>query len=232
MVLAKIEMSLSEPSVRAALRDAQKMHRLAAGLYQLPRQEAELVYRVQLQGQKVNLYLYAGQPIDRSRLLPGMRLAGERELSDWLVSMREGQLWGFDLLTMPFRKVADGESANSRRRVLRTPEERLAWLNRKAEQNGFAILEARESAGEKESAVHPLEKGGRLYLDSYRYSGTLQIKDLERFKRALRNGIGPGKAYGLGMLLLKNDVPHARGDEPQLKNAVTNPGELAPRVWG
>jgi hypothetical protein len=59
MYLSKIEMSLSDPSVRAALRDAQKMHRLVAGLYQLPRQEAELSYRVQAQGQKVTLYLYA-----------------------------------------------------------------------------------------------------------------------------------------------------------------------------
>lgn len=203
MYLSKIEMSLSELSVRTALRDAQKMHRLVAGLYRLSRQEAELVYRVQVQGQRVALYMYAGLPIDRSKILPWMLLAGERELSDWLSAMQEGQVWGFDLLTMPFKKVPDGENRNSRRRVLRTQEERLVWLNRKAEQNGFAILEAQESAGEKESAVHPAEKGGKLYLDSYRYSGTLQITNEEQFKQALRHGIGPGKAYGLGMLLLK-----------------------------
>lgn len=203
MVLSKIEMNLSEPLVRAALRDAQKMHRLVAGLYGLSRQEASLVYRVQVQGQRVNLYLYAGQPVDRSRILPGMRLAGERELSGWLASMQEEQLWSFDLLTMPFKKVPDGENRNSRRRVLRTQEERFAWLNRKAAQNGFVILDVQEFPGEKESALHPAEQGGRLYLDSYRYSGALQIKDAERFRLALQNGIGPGKAYGLGMLLLK-----------------------------
>ena len=203
MYLSKIEMSLSESSVRTTLRDAQKMHRLVAGLYRLSRQEAELVYRVQVQGQRVALYMYAGLPIDRSRILPGMLLVGERELSDWLSAMQEGQVWGFDLLTMPFKKVPDGENRNSRRRVLRTQEERLAWLNRKAEQNGFAMLEVQESVGEKESAVHPAERGGRLYLDFYRYSGTLQITNEELFKLALRRGIGPGKAYGLGMLLLK-----------------------------
>lgn len=203
MYLSKIEMSLSESSVRTALRDAQKMHRLVAGLYQMPRQEAELVYRVHVQGQRVALYMYAGLPIDRSRILPGMLLVGERELSDWLSAMQEGQVWGFDLLTMPFKKVPDGENRNSRRRVLRTQEERLAWLNRKAEQNGFAMLEVQESVGEKESAVHPAEKGGKLYLDSYRYSGILRITNEEHFRLALRRGIGPGKAYGLGMLLLK-----------------------------
>ena len=203
MYLSKIEMSLSDPSVRAALRDAQRMHRLAAGLYQLPRREAELVYRVRAQGHKVALYLYAGQAVRRDRLLPGMVLVGERELSDWLASMREGQRWGFDLLTMPFKKEPDPAGGNSRRRVLRTQDERLAWLARKGEQNGFALVQAQESVGEKSSAVHTEEKGGRLYLDCYRYSGTLLILDAERFRQAVQNGIGPGKAYGLGMLLLK-----------------------------
>lgn len=203
MYLAKIEMSLSEPAVRAALRDAQKMHRLVAGLYQLPRQEAELVYRVRTQGYTVALYLYAAQPINLDRLLPGIRLTGERDVSDWLASIREGQLWRFDLLTMPFKKVSDGEGSNSRRRVLRTQEERLAWLARKAVQNGFVILDVQETPGEKESAVHTAEKGGRLFLDAYQYSGTLRILDAERFRQAVRQGVGPGKAYGLGMLLLK-----------------------------
>lgn len=203
MYLAKIEMSLSEPSVRAALRDAQKLHRLAVGLYERSRQDAGLLYRVQTQGHAVSLYLCAQRPIERDRLLPGMLLAGEREISDWLASMQEGQLWSFDLLTMPFKKVPDGEGGNSRRRVLRSREERFAWLSRKAQQNGFAVLDAQESAAEKTSALHTQEKGGRLYLDVYRYSGILRILDAERFRTAVQEGIGPDKAYGLGMLLLK-----------------------------
>lgn len=203
MYLSKIEMSLSEPSVRAALRDAQKMHRLVSGFFQLPRQEAEFVYRVQTKGHTVALYSYAAQPIDRGSLLPGTLLAGERELDSWLSSMEAGQRWGFDLLTMPFKKVPDGGSRNSRRRVLRTQEERLKWLSRKAEQNGFTILTVQELPGEKASALHPEEKGGRLYLDVYQYTGTLQIQDAELFRKAVCSGIGPGKAYGLGMLLLR-----------------------------
>lgn len=203
MVLSKIEMNLSEPAVRAAMRDAQKMHRLAAGLYRLPRKDAGLLYRVRAEGYTVSLYLYADQPIDRELLFPWMCLAGERELSDWLAEMQPGQLRGFDLLTMPFKKVSEGTGRNSRRRVLRTQEERLEWLSRKAAQNGFTILDVQEAAGEKTGAVHPEDRGGRLYLDTYRYSGMLWIDDAERFRDAVRYGIGPGKAYGLGMLLLR-----------------------------
>lgn len=203
MFLSKIEMPLSEPAIRAAMRDAQKMHRLAAGLYRLPRQEAELLYRVRAEGQTVSLYLYADLPVEQAQLLPWMHLAGERDLDDWLAAMQAGQLWRFELLTMPFKKVSDSKSRNSRRRVLRTQAERLAWLSRKAEQNGFTILTVQEAGGEKAGAVHPEDRGGRLYLDTYRYSGTLWIEDAERFREAVRHGVGPGKAYGLGMLLLQ-----------------------------
>ena len=203
MILSKIEISLSEPAIRAALRDAQRMHRLVSGLFQTPREDAQLLYRVRTQGAKVSLYLYADRPVDRSRLLPGMLLAGERDLTDWLDSMGADQVWGFELLTMPFKKTPEGDGKNSRRRVLRTREERLAWLARKAEQNGFSLLEAQEYPGEKLCASHPAEKGGRLFLDSYRYSGVLRITDPALFRNAVKNGIGPGKAYGLGMLLLR-----------------------------
>ena len=203
MYLTKLEMPLSDPGVRAALRDAQRMHRRVTCLFGAARAEASVLYRTRLRGATAELYLYSAVPIRKEALLPSMKLAGERELSDWLSSMAEGQCWGFDLLTMPFKKQADPEGRNSRRRVLRSREERLAWLARKAEQNGFALLEAEECPGEKLSAAHVEADGGALYLDSYRYSGLLRITDAALFRKAVQQGVGPGKAYGLGMLLLR-----------------------------
>ena len=203
MYLSKVEMSLSDRGVRAALQDAQKMHRLAAGLYQTAREDAHLLYRTHARGFDIELYLYADRPVDRDRLLPGMRLAGERDVTDWLDSMAIGQTWSFDLLTSPCKKVSDGSGKNSRRRVLRTQEERMSWLLRKAEQNGFVLLDAQENTADRVLAAHPAGKGGGMYLDAYHYSGTLRITDATAFRVAVTHGIGPGKAYGLGMLLLK-----------------------------
>ncbi len=203
MYLAKIEMPLSDPGVRAALRDAQRMHRRVSGLYGTARAEASVLYRARVRGGTVELYLYAACPVQREALLSSMKLAGERDLSDWLESMAEGQRWGFDLLTMPFKKQPDPEGRNSRRRVLRSREERLAWLARKAEQNGFELLEAEECAAEKLNVTHAENDGGTLWLDPYRYTGLLRVTDAALFRRAVRQGIGPGKAYGLGMLLLR-----------------------------
>ena len=141
--------------------------------------------------------------MDKTRIPGGMSLYGERDMSGWLADLADGQCFHFDLLTMPFKKLPVGEGKNSRRRVFRLREERLAWLERKAAQNGFIILQAEETAGEKSRAVHPRENGGELYLDTYQYTGILRITDADRFRNAVQKGIGTGKSYGLGMLLLK-----------------------------
>ncbi len=203
MYLSRIDMNLSSPAVRAALRDAQRMHRLAAGFYGVSRGEAQLLYRCRVRGTAVSLYMFSAVPVDRSRIPSGMILGGEREMTDWLAGFREGQCMQFDLLTMPFKKTSGAEGGNSRRRVLRTQEERLSWLARKAAQHGFRVLRAEEGQEEQISAVHPKERGGNLYLDAYRYTGVLQIEDGDAFRAAVQTGIGPGRSYGLGMLLLK-----------------------------
>ena len=42
-----------------------------------------------------------------------------------------------------------------------------------------------------------------MYHDAYHYQGTLQITDAAAFRRAMQGGIGSGRAYGFGMLMVK-----------------------------
>ena len=202
MYLTKIELGISNPGVRAAVRDAQKIHRLVTGFFGMQRGEGEILFRSRVRGAVVDLYLYSAQPVDPGRLLPDMKLIAQRDVTRWLEGMENGTVLGFQLETMPFKKAAEAGAKNSRRRALRTLQEREAWLNRKAEQNGFRILSVEETAGEKLTARHPSENGGSLTVDSWVYTGRLCVVDAEAFRLAIRRGIGPGRAYGLGMLLL------------------------------
>ena len=104
---------------------------------------------------------------------------------------------------LQLKKVAEEGHKNSRRRILREKTERLEWLSRKAAQYGFALLQANEMEDVHMTGKHAQEQGGRMYWDGYRYDGVLQIQDEERFRQAVSGGIGAGKAYGLGMLLLR-----------------------------
>ena len=203
MYLTKIELKLSDPAVRAALKDAQKMHRLVSGFFRMQRKDAEVLYRFRERDLYVDLYLYSAYPVDPDRILPCMRLAAQRDVTSWIEAMQEGDVFQFQLVTFPFRKVAEAGTKNSKRRALRTQEERFAWLNRKAEQGGFRILSAEESPAEKLTVHHPDEVGGSLTVDAFCYTGLLQISNEAQFRHTVCAGIGPEKAYGLGMLMLK-----------------------------
>ena len=203
MYLTKIELDLSSPGVRAALGDGQKMHRLVCGCFGTARKASDILYRCRLRGTFADLYLYSACPIEEDRLLKGMRLAGQRDITSWLEKMTAGNVLQFQLVTMPFRKVAEDGAKNSRRRALHTQEERFAWLTRKAEQGGFQVLSVMESPAEKMTARRPAETGGSLTVDAFCYTGTLRITDAEQFRKTVQTGIGAEKAYGFGMLILK-----------------------------
>jgi CRISPR system Cascade subunit CasE len=52
--------------------------------------------------------------------------------------------------------------------------------------------------------VDGAESGSRgdavVTFASVRFEGVLEVRDADRFREALANGIGPGKAYGFGLL--------------------------------
>ena len=203
MYLTKIRLERSNPGYRASVRDAQRMHRLVTGLFNVARKDADILYRCYINGVYMDLYIYSGIKVDQERILPGMHLVGERNMSEWLNSLKSGDIYEYQILTSPFKKVAEEGAKNSRRRILRIQEDRIVWLQKKAEQNGFTVLSAVETPSERINAVHPDDKGGQLLSDVYCYTGALRINDADMFRNAVCHGIGPGKAYGLGMILLK-----------------------------
>lgn len=203
MYLTKIEIDLANNSgYRAALWDSQKMHKLVSGFFDAQRKDAGILFCKSITGRVMSLYMYSQIPVLSDRLLPGMNLAAQRDLSSWIDNLKAGQKFGFRLLTMPFKKVGAEGVKNSRRKALDTAEERLSWLGRKSQQGGFMILSVNEISDEKINVRHPSEKGGSMIMNTWQYTGFLQITDTELFRKTLCCGIGPGKAYGLGMLVL------------------------------
>lgn len=78
------------------------------------------------------------------------------------------------------------------------------WLARRAEAAGFSVKE--ESTTMQPGYIYvqkkksPDDKGQRLR--SARYDGILQVTDPDSLRQAVIQGIGPGKAFGFGLLSL------------------------------
>jgi CRISPR system Cascade subunit CasE len=96
------------------------------------------------------------------------------------------------------------EKIKSKRVGIYKEPEQVEWLKRKGEQSGFHVLNLQFDKGEKES---PLKKTDgkqiqNIDLHTVHFTGILQVTNAEQFKSAYSNGIGSGKAFGCGMLLL------------------------------
>ena len=198
MYLIKIEMNRRD--ARGLLADCQQMHRFITGFFGTDRQSGQILYRTNLIQNKLCIYLYAQSPAEH---IPDNCQVQQRDISAWLDSMGEGQIWSFDLIAAPTKKVGCDGKKNSQRRILRQPGERQAWLERKAQQNGFLIIQVQEQEQLHVSGSHKTDSGGMMYHDAYHYQGILKITDAQAFRKAVQGGIGSGKSYGFGMMMVK-----------------------------
>jgi CRISPR system Cascade subunit CasE len=132
-----------------------------------------------------------------------------KEVDALLEQVRDGHRLRFYLVANPSRKTRiaeDHEPAprNSRRVALASDTERHAWLVQRGELGGFSLSGVGPGDGVRILALPPLT--GRtghtalVYVRPVLFEGELIVTDQRLFQKALRDGIGPAKAYGCGLL--------------------------------
>lgn len=133
--------------------------------------------------------------------------------------LNEGMRLVFRLRANPTRRVSarssrDEAKWHGKRVELCREEDQLKWLERKAEGFGFKLLSVRAASevanvrtinegktkGWKSLAGEHDHSKARLTFAAVVFEGLLTITDADLFHKALRGGIGSGKAYGFGLL--------------------------------
>ncbi|MEN6373449.1 MAG: type I-E CRISPR-associated protein Cas6/Cse3/CasE [Smithella sp.] len=146
--------------------------------------------------------------------------------------LRKGQTVSFSLRANPTKRIAkpteDDVMLKGKRVALLRAEEQIDWLVRKGHKRengcpgGFEILskEIQEQNDEIRQIVHvnttPEGKqagykkdekgercGHRMTHLTVRFDGLLRITDPDAFRETLIRGIGPAKAFGCGLMLVK-----------------------------
>lgn len=195
MYLAKLSMDLRHPSIRQALKDRQDMHRNLAQAY-----ETGFLYRLTESGSQQGLLVLSKREPDQAALEKrGYALQGIQDLSALPELYRDGAVLRFNLLAAPSKKASEGRE-NSRRVFLVDPAKRADWLKHQGSKYGFEVMEAHEPTAEQTIAVG--RKSGSFLLTAIEFSGVLKIVDASLFWASWEKGIGPEKAYGLGLMLL------------------------------
>ena len=200
MILSLLTLDLSSPGVRQGLRNVQDMHRTLMKAFDKPRQEEQVLYRMNRTQKNIQIYVQSKEMPAWDRIEPfGFHCTKVKDISSLVTSFRQDQVLHFKLLACPAKKVS-GEGKNSKRVLIRSEEAQLEWLDRQAEKGGFRILEAHipgkaeKTSGNKDS--------GEFFLAGIPFEGVLQIAELNLFCKAFENGIGAEKAYGFGMMMV------------------------------
>ena len=116
------------------------------------------------------------------------------------------------------RLRAERAEAIGKRVELLREEDQVAWLQRRAEAAGFSLvathlapnLDVLELQLSSDVKLTGRRLDQRLSLGTVLFEGVLEVANADLFRDAVVNGIGPGKAFGCGLLslshLLRSDV--------------------------
>jgi CRISPR system Cascade subunit CasE len=225
-----VYLSLLKPNplnwqAREDLADCVSMHRTLMRAFpdgiapEAARSAIGLLYRIEYERSGVPRILVQSQIRPDWRRLPaGWHAAGlvpqVKDIGPLLDCIEVGMALRFRLLANPTRKICtksgvDGTRSNGKRVELRGDDQWLAWLARKGEQHGFRVGEVQATelpdvVAQKIGRVVGRKEGTtgtrKLTFFGVLFEGALEVCDRARFLAAVRAGVGPGKAFGFGLL--------------------------------
>jgi len=128
-------------------------------------------------------------------------LAANPEYRSMNFSFRSGENYRFRVLANPTMKksVRSSGKKNGPRLGLIRREDQIGWLERKANQHGFVLVN--ESVTIESQGFSEGWKGSdSIKYFSARFDGVLRVTDADKFAIAVREGIGSAKGFGFGLL--------------------------------
>lgn len=100
------------------------------------------------------------------------------------------------------RRLRDENTPAARTVAELVEEAGLAWLDARAGRLGFAPEPGRVAChGYRQHRI--MRRGRKISFSSLDYKGVLRVIEPERFIGVLYHGVGPSKAFGCGLLLVK-----------------------------
>jgi CRISPR system Cascade subunit CasE len=117
-------------------------------------------------------------------------------------ALKDGDALQFLLVANSTKKVKR-EGRLSARVELRTDDDRHAWLVARATRSGFDLAGSGPHDGVRIERLVRGTSRSKITVQAVRFQGRLIVRDVDRFRAALEAGIGPGKAYGCGLLSVR-----------------------------
>lgn len=216
MFLTRFEINRRRRGAIKLLGSPQAMHAAVMAAYPSDartadaRAEARVLWRVDDSPTGLFLYVVGPSKPDLTHLVeqagwPTTKSWDTRDYDGFLDSLSADQLWSFRLVTNPTKSTKVGGRERSQRVAHVTAAQQLAWLMDRSTSLGFDIPLAE---GEPQAAVTWRELSSfrrghsQVTLSRCRVDGMLRVTDPDALRATLRQGVGPAKAYGCGLMTL------------------------------
>jgi len=221
MKQSRLVLNTLNREVGRAVADVQRLHRLVMAGFDSdtgPAARAQhcVLHRLETDPGSGALVLYVQSVSDPewTRLPAGILAVLENRRNPEMRDLREldlispGKVARFRLRANPTRKIGtksiDGQRRHGQRVPHRNDERCIEWLARKGSNHGFEIVGNGQGQPNVMLRRELLRRGRRgnapITFEGVRFDGVLRIVDTEKFRLAVVNGIGSGKAYGFGLL--------------------------------
>jgi CRISPR system Cascade subunit CasE len=202
MFLSRLKLNTNLRRTQLAMASPNKFHGAIESAFE-EKQERNLWRIDKLKGQYYLMILSKVKP-NFDGLIEQFGYKGEVEevkSYDYLLNrIDKDQVWRFRLVANPTRTIwKKGERGKI---VAHTSTKyQLEWLNNKASQNGFSIFEASVMSSNWKIFKKHNDKS-KVRVKEVTFEGVLHVDDVCLFKKALTEGIGRSKVYGMGMLTI------------------------------
>lgn len=197
MYLSRLILNTRARPVRVDLANPYEMHRTLSRGVGTSSAEERLLWRVDTDRMKRPVLIVQTWREPDWNQLDGRSpdyLCRPAETKEFDLAIQKGQVLTFRLRANP------AVTRDGRRRALPDTVARIAWLSRKGETAGFRM--AGEPIVRDEQGLRISRGDGWIHLSVAVYEGHLVAEDPAALREAIRRGIGPGKALGLGLLSL------------------------------
>lgn len=203
MYLSRVELDPTRRSTMTALAAPQKFHGAVESAFSGARRRR--LWRLDRLSEKLYLLVLSEEVPDLSGAAEQFGTGADPETRCYdplLERITPGSCWQFRLTANPTKSCKDPADPQARGTVTAhcTTKYQKQWLLDRAAEHGFALTEDSFTVT-RVQWHHFVKRGTRpVSLLAVTYEGVLQVTDAEAFRTLLCQGIGRGKAYGLGLL--------------------------------
>ena len=205
MYLSRVELDPTRRSTMAALAAPQKLHGAVESAFAGERRRR--LWRLDRLGERLYLLLLSEDVPELSGVVEqfGTGAAGETRSYDPLLQrVVPGSCWQFRLTANPTKSCKDPKAPTERGSVAAhcSTQYQKQWLLDRAAKHGFALQEEGFTVTRVQWQRFAKHGTRPVTLLAVTYEGVLQVTDAELFRTVLCQGMGRGKAYGLGLMTI------------------------------